>query len=102
MAFSPSAVSKVVSKENISMTKPFIVVISLILSAATAFAGQGVQRTLYTAPNTAFIEQPAGESVVTVNDASGSVEALQTAINNARSANPDKIIVIRLKRGATY
>jgi hypothetical protein len=84
------------------MTKPFIVVISLILSAATAFAGQGVQRMLYTAPNTAFIEQPAGENVVTVNDASGSVEALQAAINNARSANPDKIIVIRLKRGATY
>jgi parallel beta-helix repeat protein len=79
-----------------------IAVISLTLLAATAFAGQGVQRLLYTVPNTTFIEQPAGESVVTINDASGSIESLQTAINNARDANPDKVIVIRLKRGAIY
>ncbi|MBO0861640.1 MAG: hypothetical protein J2P21_24770 [Chloracidobacterium sp.] len=56
----------------------------------------------YNGAKHAFIEQPSGESVVTVNDASGSVEALQTAINNVRSANPDKVIVIRLKKGATY
>ena len=72
-----------------------IVVISITLSAGTAFAGQGVQRLLYTVPNTPFIEQPTGESVVMINDTSGSIEALQTAINNARSANPDKVIVIR-------
>jgi len=64
-------------------------------SGATAFAGQAVQRLLYTVPNTTFIEQPTGESVAPINDTSGSVEALQTAINNARSANPDKVIVIR-------
>ena len=69
---------------NHAMTKSifiFIAVISLTLPAATAFAGQGVQRLLYTVPNTAFIEQPAGESVVTINDTSGSIVALQTAIN---------------------
>src|SRR5262249_50568179 len=74
----------------------------VVLSGVTAFAQQGAVRMLYTVPNTTFIEQPAGESVVTINDTSGSISTLQTAINNARSANPDKVIVIHLKRGATY
>src|SRR5262245_44621646 len=74
----------------------------VVLSGVTTFAQQGAVRMLYTVPNTTFIEQPTGESVVTINDASGSISTLQTAINNARSANPDKVIVIRLKRGATY
>src|SRR5215813_2502195 len=61
----------------------------VVLSGVTAFAQQGAVRMLYTVPNTTFIEQPAGESVVTINDTSGSISTLQTAINNARSANPD-------------
>src|SRR5262249_57913436 len=58
----------------------------LIHLAAPVFAKQGAVRALYTVPNTTFIEQPTGETVVTINDASGSISSLQTAINNARSA----------------
>jgi len=57
---------------------------------------------LYTAPNMAFIEQPSGDSVVTINDTSGSLAVLQTVINNTRSANPNSIIVIQLLTNATY
>src|SRR4051794_29985318 len=71
-------------------------------SAIVASAGQGVARMLYTVPNSTFIENPAGDSVVTINDTSGSITTLQTSINNARSANPNSIIVIHLLRGATY
>src|SRR5580704_9735562 len=73
-----------------------------LLAPVAILAGQGVQRMLYTAPNMAFIEQPSGDSVVTVNDTSGSISTLQTAINNARSASPNSIIVIQLLTNATY
>src|SRR5580704_13411000 len=73
-----------------------------LLAPVAILAGQGVQRMLYTSPNLAFIEQPSGDSVVTVNDASGSISTLQTAINNARSANPNSILVIQLLTNATY
>src|SRR5215469_15574297 len=76
--------------------------IATTLAASTLFAGQGVQRMLYSVPNSTFIENPSGDSVVTVNDTSGSISTLQTSINNARSANPNSIIVIHLSRGATY
>src|ERR1051326_1843017 len=36
----------------------------MMLAASMAFAKQGAVRTLYTVPNTTFIEQPTGESVV--------------------------------------
>ena len=72
------------------------------LLAATACAKQGAVRTLYTAPNTAFVEQPSGETVITVNDTSGSIATLQAEINNARSANPGNVIAIHLLRGAIY
>ena len=88
---------------------------SFCLSAAIIFAvwntftptlvlaGQGAGRMLYTVPNTTFIENPAGDSgVVTINDTSGSISTLQTLINNARSANPNSIIVIHLLGGAVY
>jgi hypothetical protein len=74
----------------------------LFISAATVFAKQGAVRALYTVPNTTFIEQPTGDSVVTINDSSGSISSLQTAIDNARGANPGSVIVIHLKRGAIY
>ena len=63
---------------------------------------QGVVGTLYRLPNSTFIENPGGDSVVTVNDASGSIFSLQTAINKARAANPNLIIVIYLLNGAIY
>src|SRR5262249_13966538 len=74
----------------------------LIHLAAPVFAQQGAVRALYTVPNTTFIEQPTGETVVTINDTSGSISSLQTAINNARSANPNNVILIHLLRGAIY
>jgi parallel beta-helix repeat protein len=82
----------------------FIICLGVFLALMdTAFAGQGVQRMLYTVPNSTFIENPSGDSgVVTINDTSGSISTLQTSINNARSSNPNSIIVIDLQRGATY
>jgi len=80
----------------------FILAIALTLATAMVFARQGVVRNLYTVPNTTFVEQPAGESVVTVNDTSGSISSVQAAIDNARSANPGNVIVIHLLRGAIY
>ncbi len=80
-----------------------IVAVCTLLLNSIAFAGQGVDRMLYTVPNSSFIENPSGDSnVVTVNDTSGTISGLQTAINNARSSNPNSIIVIHLLRGATY
>ena len=75
---------------------------ALIFKTPALFAGQGAQRMLYTVPNNSFIQNPAGDSAVTINDASASIATLQTAINNARTANPNSIIVIRLLSGATY
>jgi len=68
----------------------------------TGFAGQGAQRMLYTVPNSTFVQNPSGDSVIVINDASGSVATLQTAINNARSANPNSVIAVHLLGGATY
>ena len=68
----------------------------------TGFAGQGAQRMLYTVPNSTFVQNPSGDSVIVINDASGSITTLQTAINNARSANPNSIIAVHLLDGATY
>src|SRR5579859_1937552 len=80
----------------------FISIIALAFLASAAYAKQGAVRALYTVPNTTFIEQPAGENVVTINDTSGSISSLQSAIDNARSANPSNVIVIHLLRGAVY
>ncbi|HEX4351052.1 MAG TPA: hypothetical protein VH251_11725, partial [Verrucomicrobiae bacterium] len=74
----------------------------MLLCPVPAFAGQGVQRMLYTPPNMAFVEQPSGGSVVTASDSSGSISTLQTSLNNARAANPNAVIVIQLLTNATY
>jgi parallel beta-helix repeat protein len=74
-----------------------------VLSTTAALAGQGASRMLYTVPNLSFIVNPSGDSgVVTINDTSGSISTVQTSINNARTANPNSIIVIRLLTNATY
>src|SRR5436190_9058740 len=65
-------------------------------------AGQGAQRLLFTSPNSTFVMQKTGEVLVNVNDTSGSIETLRTAINNARTANPNSIIVIRLANSMSY
>ncbi|MBW8863600.1 MAG: RICIN domain-containing protein, partial [Verrucomicrobia bacterium] len=71
-------------------------------AAGGVFAGQGASRMLYTSPNVTFVEKTSGETVATINDASGSVATLQTAINNVRSTNASIVIVVRLLSGATY
>ena len=53
-------------------------------------------RLLYTPPNMNFVEQPSGETVININDVSGSISTLQTTINSARVANPTNVIIIRL------
>ena len=74
----------------------------VLLLPAAAFAGQGVQRMLYTSPNMAFVAQPTGGTVVTVSDSSGLMSTLQTSINSARAANPSAVLVIQLLTNATY
>lgn len=61
----------------------------------------GQRNTLYTIPNNPFY-QVAGENVITIMDTSGSISQLQTNINQARAANPDKLIIIRMYAGQTY
>src|SRR5581483_6236579 len=68
-----------------------------VLKATTAAAAQGAQSTLYKVPNSTFIENPSGDSKVTVNDTSGSISTLQASINSARSAHAGSVIVITLK-----
>lgn len=76
--------------------------ITLALATTNLFAGQGAQRMLYSVANNSFIENLSGDSVITINDTSGSIATLQTTINNARTANPSSIIVIHLQGGTTY
>lgn len=75
---------------------------SATLATSQALAGQGAQRILYTVPNSTFIEDPSGDNVVTINDTSGSIATLQTAMNNARNNNQNAVIAIHLLNGATY
>ena len=82
-----------------------LVAITVALTAlltSHAFAGQGASRMLYTVPNSSFVENPSGDSEVSINDTSGSISTLQALISNARSANPNSIIIIHLMTGATY
>src|SRR5215831_13021594 len=82
------------------------VILSLValaaLSNTIAFGGQGAGRMLYVPPNSTFVENPSGESVVSVNDNSGTIYTLQSSINSARIANPNSLLVVRLLTGSTY
>jgi parallel beta-helix repeat protein len=84
------------------MKKALCVVVISLWTSAAALAGQGVGRRLYAVPNGGFIESPSGDRVFTVADTSGSIATLQAAINGARSAHPDSVLVIRLAPGRTY
>jgi parallel beta-helix repeat protein len=57
---------------------------------------------LYVPPNSPFVENPSGDSIVTVNDVSGSIATLQNSINSARSGNPNSVLIIRLAPGGIY
>jgi len=69
---------------------------------ATSLAQPGLTGTLYTVPNGTFFQQPAGETVTTINDTSGSISTLQTAINSARTANATRFLIINLKSNTEY
>jgi hypothetical protein len=68
-----------------------------------SYAGSaGLRNSLdYAVANSAFIQTPTSESVVNLEDTSGSIATLQASIDAARAANPDKIIIIRLKSNTT-
>src|SRR5262245_45180175 len=106
------------AQEDTPMTKQyllFIVVISLILSAATTFAGLGARRLLYTMPDTSFtpladgpnrkgvyvppsggfIHDPA-EAPVTLEFGLASLDRVQKALDAARAADPVSPIVLTL------
>src|SRR6266540_3274829 len=109
---------ELLAQENIRMTKQyllFIVVISLILSAATTFAGLGARRLLYTMPDTTFTAiadgpnrkgvyvPPSGgfihdsaEAPVTLEFGLASLARVQKALDAARAADPVSPIVLTL------
>ena len=62
---------------------------------------QGRRGNLYTPPTNTFFITP-GDSAVRINDTSGSISSVQTAINNARNGSPNAVIVATLQPGATY
>jgi parallel beta-helix repeat protein len=61
-----------------------------------------VTGTLYTVPNGTFYQQTTSETVTTINDTSGSISTLQTAINSARAANATRFLIINLKSNTEY
>ena len=77
-------------------------VVFLMATIATSLAQPGLTGTLYTVPNGTFFQQPAGETVTTINDTSGSISTLQTAINSARTANATRFLIINLKSNTEY
>ena len=74
----------------------------LFATFSTALAQPGVTGTLYTVPNGTFYQQTSSETVTTINDTSGSISTLQTAINSARAANATRFVIINLKSNTEY
>ena len=74
----------------------------ILATISTSLAQPGVIGTLYTVPNGTFYQQPTSETVTTINDTSGSISYLQTAINSARAANATRFLIINLKSNTEY
>src|ERR1051325_11266228 len=81
---------------------PAAIAALLLFSAAPGVVGQGAGRMLYVVPVTTFVERTSGETVVTINDTSGSIAGVQGAINSVRSTNATIVIVVHLQKTATY
>jgi autotransporter-associated beta strand protein/parallel beta-helix repeat protein len=78
-------------------------VCTLALQVDSYAGSAGLRNSLdYSVANSAFIETPTSESVVSLVDTSGSIATLQATIDAARTANPDQLIIIRLKSNTTY
>ena len=84
----------------LNMILSFLVLILATIS--TSLSQPGVIGTLYTVPNGTFYQQPTSETVTTINDTSGSISYLQTAINSARAANATRFLIINLKPNTEY
>ena len=84
----------------LTMILSFLVLI--LATVSTCLAQPGVIGTLYTVPNGTFYQQPTSETVTTINDTSGSISHLQTAINSARAANATRFLIINLKSNTEY
>ena len=56
----------------------------------------------YVVANSSEVQNPNGESLITIDDTSGSVANLQALIDAARVTDPDRFLLIRLMAGATY
>ena len=67
----------------------------------TVATDAGVMTPAYVVPNATFVQQ-SGETVTTINDTSGSIATVQTAINSARTANASRLIVVNLKANTRY
>jgi len=74
----------------------------ILATIGTSFAKPGVTGALYTVPNGTFYQQPTSETVTTINDTSGSISTMQTAINSARAANATRFLIINLKANTEY
>lgn len=97
-----SRLSYAIDRCCVSLRIILTIIALTVVACAPVLGSQGAVRMLYSVPNTTFVEQPSGESVVTINDTSGSISSVQSAIDVARASNPDKVIVIHLLKGATY
>ena len=73
-----------------------LVVAALACLVSTAFA------TLYVPPANSFVTSPSGnETILQLQDTSGSIATAQTTLNNARTANPSAILILNLN-ASTY
>ncbi len=77
-------------------------ILTFVFSCWHADAAPGLADYVYTLPNGEFVQNVAGDDVVTLNDTTGSISSLQSAIDSARTSNPTAFLRIFLKPGSAY
>ncbi len=77
-------------------------ILTFVFTSWHADAQPGLADYVYTLPNGDFIQNVAGDDVLTLNDTSGSISSLQSAIDSARTSNPSAFLRIFLKPGSAY
>ncbi|MEX1114139.1 MAG: right-handed parallel beta-helix repeat-containing protein [Akkermansiaceae bacterium] len=73
-----------------------------VVVVPSALSQPGPRLDLYTIPNSTFYQQPVNESVIIVNDTSGTISILQGLIDSARANNSSSWIVINLQPAGRY
>lgn len=81
------------------LTAFFLFLINCLYSAK---AEPGLVENFYALPDGAFIQNESGDEEIILEDVSGSISALQTAIDTARSDYPNAFLLIRLKPDGLY